>query len=195
MSEWQSGYIDVDGLRMHYTRTGGEKPPLVLAHGFSDDGLCWSRVARALEGDFDVVMVDACGHGRSAERTAPYGPLEQAADLAGVINGLGLGHPMILGHSMGALTTLVLAGTYPELPRAILLEDPPAAWAAAPEAPPGAPRQPTPRDWFAELKKLSGDEMIAQERERSPLWDAAEFGPWADAKLRASPNLTTLLAG
>ena len=37
-----------------------------------------------------------------------------------------LAHPTILGHSMGAITTLALAGTYPDLPRAILLEAPPA---------------------------------------------------------------------
>ena len=56
----------VNGLKLHYTRTGGAKPPVVLAHGFSDDGLCWTPVAEALAADYDVVMVDARGHGRSA---------------------------------------------------------------------------------------------------------------------------------
>ena len=36
MATWQSGYVEVNGLRLHYTRTGGDKPPVVLAHGFSD---------------------------------------------------------------------------------------------------------------------------------------------------------------
>ena len=59
MTHWQSGDIAVNGLKLHYTRTGGAKPPVVLAHGFSDDGLCWTPVAEALEADYDVVMVDA----------------------------------------------------------------------------------------------------------------------------------------
>jgi len=65
MAAWQSGDIVVNGLTLHYTRTGGTKPPVVLAHGFSDDGLCWMPVAEALAADYDIVMVYARGHGRS----------------------------------------------------------------------------------------------------------------------------------
>ena len=48
-SKWQSADLEVNGLSLHYTRTGGDKPSLLLAHGFSDDGLCWTPVAEALE--------------------------------------------------------------------------------------------------------------------------------------------------
>jgi hypothetical protein len=34
--DWQMGYVEPNGLRLHNTRTGGEKPPIVLAHGFTD---------------------------------------------------------------------------------------------------------------------------------------------------------------
>ena len=125
MTHWQSGDIMVNGLLLHYTRTGGARPPAVLAHGFSDDGLCWTPVAEALAPDYDVVMVDARGHGRSAAPEQGYGSADHANDLAGVIQALGLKRPAVLGHSMGAASTLVLAGMYPDLPRAILLEDPP----------------------------------------------------------------------
>src|SRR5688572_9179947 len=85
MAEWKSGYAEVQGLRLHYTRTGGRLPPVVLAHGVGDDGLCWSTVAEALAPAFDVVMVDARGHGRSEAPLHGYGPAEQAADLSGLI--------------------------------------------------------------------------------------------------------------
>ena len=65
MNDWQSGFVDANGLRLHYTRTGGDGPPVVLAHGVTDSGLCWARVAKALSPDFDVIMVDARGHGQS----------------------------------------------------------------------------------------------------------------------------------
>ena len=83
MSSWQSGDVEANGLRLHYTRTGGAKPPVVLAHGFSDDGLCWTPVAEALEAEYDVIMVDARGHGRSEARERGYGSAEQAEDLRG----------------------------------------------------------------------------------------------------------------
>jgi pimeloyl-ACP methyl ester carboxylesterase len=48
---------------------------------------------------------------------------EMASDLQGVIAGLGLVRPAIIGHSMGGGTTLALAGLYPNVPGAIILED------------------------------------------------------------------------
>src|SRR4051794_8302954 len=61
MGSWQSGDIDANGIRLHYTRTGSGKPPIVLAHGVTDDGPCWSPLANELEADYDLIMVDARG--------------------------------------------------------------------------------------------------------------------------------------
>jgi pimeloyl-ACP methyl ester carboxylesterase len=188
MTHWQSGDIEVNKLKLHYTRTGGDKPPVVLAHGFSDDGLCWTPVAELLEADYDVVMVDARGHGKSDGPKRGYGSAEHAGDVAGVITGLGLKRPAVLGHSMGAATALVLAGTYPDLVRAILLEDPPMWWATPPKDKPG--RRPSHfGDWIVDLKRKTRDEMIASQRAQSPTWSEAELGPWADSKLRLSFNV------
>ena len=128
MANWQSGDVTANGIRLHYTRTGGEKPPVVLAHGVTDSGRCWSAVAAALAPDYDAIMVDARGHGRSEAPATGFDPGEQAADLAGLIAALELEKPAVLGHSMGAATALALAGAYQTLPGAILLEDPPAWW-------------------------------------------------------------------
>ena len=110
MSTWQSAYVEANGLRLHYMRTGGNQPPLLLTHGFSDDGLCWTPVAEQLAADYDVIMLDARGHGRSAGPEEGYGSVEHATDVAGVIAALGLPRPAVLGHSMGAATALALAG-------------------------------------------------------------------------------------
>ena len=184
---WQSTFVDSHGLKLHLTRTGGDKPALVLAHGFSDDGLCWTPVARALEDRFDVVMVDARGHGRSDGPEGGYGPADQAEDLAGAIVALGLERPLILGHSMGALTALTMASLHPELPGAILLEDPPAVWNAT-----GTEDEAWLsgfRSWVVGLKRHTRDELIAQQRAETPHWGDDEVGPWADAKLRLSFNV------
>jgi N-formylmaleamate deformylase len=188
MAVWQSGDIEVNGLRLHYTRTGGDKPQVVLAHGFSDDGLCWTPVAEVLASEYDVIMVDARGHGRSDGPEQGYGSAEHAGDLAGVIAGLRLHRPAVLGHSMGAAAVLVLAGTYPDRASAILLEDPPPWWVAGSPTGLGQERQAQMHGWITELKRKTREELIAEQRAASPSWSEAELAPWADAKLRLSFN-------
>lgn len=182
---WQSGEITANGLRIHFTRTGGNKPTVVLSHGITDDGLCWTPIAEALEVDYDLVMVDARGHGASEAANEGLGPSDQAEDLAGVVKGLELHKPILMGHSMGAVTTLVMAGKYPELAGAIVLEDPPDWWM------PEKTAQPEDNErfkmmgiWLSELRKLPREEIIAQQRKAAPRWSEGELGPWADAKLR-----------
>ena len=134
MQAWDSGEVVTQGTRLHYYRTGGEKPPIVLLHGFSDDGLCWTPVAELLSADYDVLMIDARGHGKSEAPDEGYDQDTMAAEAAGVIEALDLKKPAILGHSMGAATALTLASLRPDLPEAILLEDPPAFWNASTNA-------------------------------------------------------------
>jgi N-formylmaleamate deformylase len=188
MTDWQSAFIAANGIRLHYTRTGGDKPPVVLAHGFSDDGLCWTPVAEVLAAEYDVIMVDARGHGRSDGPASGYTQEDHAADVAGVIEGLGLSRPAVLGHSMGAATALMLAGKYPALPGAILLEDPPAWWMGPPptDETTDAERRVRMHDRIIGLKRKTGEELIAGQRQESPSWSEAELGPWANAKLRFS---------
>ena len=193
-SSWQSGFINTNDLRLHYTRTGGSKPPLVLAHGVTDDGLCWSPVAAALAPDYDVIMVDARGHGLSDAPLEGYGPIEQADDLAGLITALDLTGPIVLGHSMGAVTTLVLAARHPELPRAIALEDPPPWWNSAFDRPFTLDWQAQMRAWITTLQQKLRQALIDEQRAETPQWSDAELEPWADAKLRFSLNFFNRLS-
>lgn len=194
MPNWHAEHVQVNGLRLYYTRTGGDKLPVVLAHGFSDDGLCWTPVAQVLAADYDVIMVDARGHGRSDGPDEGYALTDLAADLAGVITALGLDRPAILGHSMGGATTFVLAGTYPELPGAILIEDAGMLNLAAPPTPDGQDRRALMRARIVDLKRKTREELLAAARQQNPTWSDAELDPWANAKLRFSFNALNRLA-
>jgi N-formylmaleamate deformylase len=125
MPTWSEGNLQLDDVRIHYYRTGaGEKPPLVLLHGFTDNGLCWSEVARAWEGDFDVIMPDARGHGLSSgSASGDYRRQAMAEDVAALIRTLNLGPVRLGGHSMGGGVAMVVASEWPELVRAVVLED------------------------------------------------------------------------
>ena len=77
-----SADIDAYGTKLHYYRTGGDKPPLVIVHGLTDDGLCWTPVAEVLADRYDVVMVDTRGHGKSEVPESGYTLATLATELA-----------------------------------------------------------------------------------------------------------------
>jgi pimeloyl-ACP methyl ester carboxylesterase len=181
MNSWSDEYVHTNGIRIHYYRTGGAKPPLLLLHGVTDSGLCWTRVARALEGEYDVIMPDARGHGFSDGPETGFSIEILAEDVAGLIQALQLQQPYILGHSMGGLTASVLAAQHPDLPRAILLEDP--AWrTSVATSPNNEADQPNSwLQWLLPVRAMPREERIAAQRARSH-WVDEELGPWADAK-------------
>ncbi|WP_123534981.1 alpha/beta fold hydrolase [Halosimplex salinum] len=124
-ADWTEGFVEVeDGVRLHYARTGGDGPPLVVAHGVFDDGLCRTPLARDLEDDYDVILYDARGHGQSDAPESGYGADDRAADLIGLLDGLDVEDPILFGHSMGGDTVLATAANYPDRPRAVVSVDP-----------------------------------------------------------------------
>src|SRR5688572_13896619 len=132
---WTDGYVVANGIRIHYWRTGGNKPPLVMAHGSSDDALCWTNLAREFQDQYDIVMFDARGHGLSDPPTPSDPPDVQVEDLADLIKELKLNRPILMGHSMGSASVARFAAKYPDVPRAVILEDPALIRPATPPAP------------------------------------------------------------
>src|SRR5579883_2826629 len=109
---WQEQDIDLDGVRIHCYRRGSGRP-LVLAHGATDNGLCWTRVAEALESEYSIVAYDARYHGLSDAPEAPEP--EPGSDLIALVERLGLERPAIMGHSMGAGSVAAAAARRPQL--------------------------------------------------------------------------------
>ena len=110
-------------MLLHYRRTGGDKPPVVLLHGLTGSGACWSPLARALEADFDVVMPDARGHGDSPAPPAGYRYADHASDVERLVDHLALARPVLLGHSMGGMTAAIVASRGAPI-RGLVLVDP-----------------------------------------------------------------------
>lgn len=124
MADWITRTCKTNGIEMHFLRTGGDKPPVVLLHGLMLSGACWTPLARALEEDYDVIMPDARGHGHSSAPDHGYCYNNLATDVVNLIDALELVKPALVGHSMGGMTAAVVANLLPKRLRALILADP-----------------------------------------------------------------------
>jgi pimeloyl-ACP methyl ester carboxylesterase len=182
MAAWHEGTVETNGIRLHYTRTGddgmqAEKLPIVLAHGLTSIGSSWSRLAHELEVTYDLIMVDARGHGQSDKPETGYTPQDHMRDLAGVIQALHLERPVVMGHSMGAVTAALVSAEYPELVCATVLEDPVWYWPQPAEIS-RANRQTAYEQWRKRLelrKMLSTTESYIHSRREHLLWTAEDI--------------------
>ena len=191
MYPWSDGFVTTNGIQVHYYRTGGDKPQVVINHGAGDDGLCWTHVVKELEQDYDVIMPDARGHGRSSIGKKDYSTRQRVADLVGLIRELKLDRPVVGGHSLGADTSMHLAADYPELTRGIFLEDPPII---LPGEKLGSGEQVIKAKDIGKMmvrfmlifKLLPRFIGIPMARKFSPTYPDDEILPWEDAKRRVS---------
>jgi pimeloyl-ACP methyl ester carboxylesterase len=124
MTRWTTGICRANGMDIHYLRTGGDKPPVVLLHGLMTSGACWTPLARVLEEDYDVIMPDARGHGNSSVPNHGYYYDNLATDVLSLIEALKLTHLVLLGHSMGGMTAAVAASRNSQRLRGLVLVDP-----------------------------------------------------------------------
>ncbi len=124
MTDWSTAICEANGIDIHYTRTGGSKPSTILLHGLTANGTCWTSLAHALEREYDVIMPDARGHGKSSVPDYGYRYEDHANDVIGLIKALRLSHPILAGHSMGGMTAAVVASRSPKLLRGLILADP-----------------------------------------------------------------------
>jgi esterase len=115
---------------LHYRRMGPEgATPLVVLHGLFGTSDNWGSIGKELAEPtdataqaFDVVLVDLRDHGRSPHTAATSYPL-MAADVHALIERLGLRDVVLVGHSMGGKTAMVLAQRWPELLRQLVVVD------------------------------------------------------------------------
>ncbi|MBI5283585.1 MAG: alpha/beta hydrolase [Chloroflexi bacterium] len=127
--------VRVRGIDLYYEEYGSG-PDLLFAHGLMGSVAFapWfgERIGDIAARGLHVVAYDARGHGRSGLTTAPsdYAWGSLAKDMLGVIDALGLRHPVIYGGSMGAGTALMLALDHPDAVSKLILQSPPGFGAA-----------------------------------------------------------------
>lgn len=190
-NNWQQDTIKTtSGIELFYTRTGGKKPTLVLAHGITDCGLCWHQLAEDLAESYDIIMYDAYGHGQSS-RIDPEKRFDLAEDLYDLIKALKLEKPVVMGHSMGADTAANFAARYPDMLSILILEDPPWSDASIPEK----ELKKSMQEWKQRnlaAKEMTVKALIKHQKKHTPKWEESILPEWAQSKLDVDPNIFDL---
>jgi pimeloyl-ACP methyl ester carboxylesterase len=109
----RSGTAPVNGVRIWYA-TFGHGEPVILLHGGLANSDYWGNLVRALEGRYEVIVMDSRGHGRSTRDATPYGYDLMASDVIGVMDFLKLRKAAIVGWSDGAIIGLDIAMKHPD---------------------------------------------------------------------------------
>ena len=182
MTYWNTAVCETNGINIYYTRTGGNKPPLIMLHGLMTNGVCWTGLARVLEKEYDVIMPDARGHGNSSVPDFGYRYEDHANDVAGLINALRLPPPILLGHSMGGTTAAVVASRKPNLLRGLVLADP---TFLSPKVQREV-RDSDVADQHRRMLNMSLDEVVADARDRHPNRSGETYELFARARLQTS---------
>lgn len=122
----ESLFVDTNGIRLHVVDHGGDGPIVILAPGLTANARFFDAiVAGGLGEDARVLAVDLRGRGLSDKPDSGYTMDDHAADIVGLVDGLGGGPIVMGGHSFGGLLTYYVATHHPELARACVVLDAP----------------------------------------------------------------------
>jgi pimeloyl-ACP methyl ester carboxylesterase len=111
----------INGQWVHYEDTGGDLPPVVLAHGLLMDYEMFSPQLEALGSQYRIITWDARCHGETETTDDQFTYWDLADDLRGLLDHLRIARAVIGGMSQGGFVALRFALRYPERTAALIL--------------------------------------------------------------------------
>jgi pimeloyl-ACP methyl ester carboxylesterase len=121
MKPADSGYADINGLKMYY-EVYGEGKPIVLLHGsYMNIPLNWSHFIPLFARDRKVIVAEMQGHGRTRDISREISYEGMADDVSGLLRHLRIDSADILGYSMGGGVAFQLAVRHPEQVRRLVV--------------------------------------------------------------------------
>ncbi len=113
-----------DGVRVHYLHgwRGGQGHRVLLLHGWGADAGSWSPVTNdLLRRGCEVLALDFPGFGKSDLPPRPWGVPDYARNLRELLLQTGFHPTDVIAHSFGGRVAIVLAATWPEMVRRMML--------------------------------------------------------------------------
>jgi pimeloyl-ACP methyl ester carboxylesterase len=118
-------FADLNGQRIYFEDTGGDKPVLAFSHGLLMDHSMFAPQIEIFRDQFRCIAWDERGHGKTGEvpQLAPFTYWDSARDLAALLAHLGIDRAVLVGMSQGGFLSLRCALLHPGLVRALVLID------------------------------------------------------------------------
>lgn len=118
-------FARVNAVSLHYRVHGdlNARPVLVFINSLGTDFRIWDDVVAGLTSHFAIVTYDKRGHGLSDVGTTPYRIEDHAADLAGLLDHLGVAKAIVCGLSVGGLIANALWVMRPDLVQALIFSN------------------------------------------------------------------------
>jgi pimeloyl-ACP methyl ester carboxylesterase len=114
--------VFIDNFHYYILGTNSEQR-IVFVHGLMAFAANWRKIANKLEGQYQCLIYDQRGHGRSMKPESGYRPTDFAEDLYKITNELGWDQFHLVGHSMGGRVAIVFANMHPEKVKTLCIED------------------------------------------------------------------------
>jgi len=117
-------FVELGGGPVAYDDHGGDGPPMLLLHGIGGAKLNWGQLAPYLQPRYHLYALDMPGFGHSPLNGRPAGPRPSVPLVREFIDRVAREPAVLVGHSMGGLTSMLVASAHPEAVRALVLLDP-----------------------------------------------------------------------
>ncbi len=111
----------INGQWIHYEDSGGNLPPVVLAHGLLMDWEMFAPQVEALGSRCRIITWDARCHGETETTDEPFTYWDLAEDLRGLLDHLGIARAVIGGMGQGGFVALRFALKNPQRVAALIL--------------------------------------------------------------------------
>ena len=116
-------HADINGQSIYFEDTGGDGPPVILAHGFLMDQEMFVHQVAALRDQYRVITWDERGFGQTTYDGEPFSYWDSANDCLALLDHLGIDRAVVGGMSQGGFLSLRVALTAPERVRGLILLD------------------------------------------------------------------------
>jgi pimeloyl-ACP methyl ester carboxylesterase len=114
-------YLHVDGTALAYRTWGSHGSPVILLGGFIEPAWVWHEVGPRLGRTHRVYALDLPPFGYS-QRRGPFTLVRWAELVSGFEQRLGIRHPVLVGHSLGAAVAVSVASRNPQTAGVVLLD-------------------------------------------------------------------------
>ncbi len=150
--EFREGYVTSEGFRMHYLEWGKAGRSIVTLHSMMMDAHGLDTFSEAMAKDNRVLAIDLLGHGDSDKPVSKVSLEQHTEAIRGVVRKRKFQEPILVGHSIGGIISIVYAAKHPdEVSRVVLVDIAP--W--DPSRPRVRPSMPTPESFKSEEEAMA----------------------------------------